>query len=305
MAPPAKPHVRVLLATCNAQPWLEQQLESIAAQEGISLSVVASDDSSIDETVAILNRCQQRMSLQVMAAPGSRLGNANRNFLRLLCDAPLDDAMFIALSDHDDIWLPGKLAIAVDRLSHEPFDAYSSDVIALWPDGRRTPVVKSAPQQHYDHLFESAGPGCTFVLPRRFVDQLRPWLLDNRAELERVKVHDWLIYAFARTRGLRWCIDARAGLLYRQHGSNELGANHGLRAAAVRWQQLRDGRYRDDVLRIAQVVGDSSEVTRRLRRLNLLDRLWLAAHARQCRRRFAEALVLALAFLTTPKNRPC
>lgn len=296
----AAPHVRVLLTTCNGGRWLEEQLASIQAQRGVKVSVVASDDASTDATLHILEEWAGRMDLQRVPSIAKRFGNANRNFLRLMREAPLGDATYIALADQDDVWLPDKLSVAVQRLQCGDIDAYSSDVIALWSDGRRTALVKSGRQRAFDYLFESAGPGCTFVLPRRIVEPLREWLHGEVQILDEVKVHDWLIYAYARTRSLRWFIDSRPGLLYRQHELNEIGANRGWRAAAQRWRQIRDGRYRKDVLSIARAVGDQSAVTRRLERLDLADRLALAATAWQCRRRRAEALMLALSFLLMP-----
>ena len=37
-------HVRVLLATHNGVAWLEEQLQSIIDQQGVRVSVIASDD---------------------------------------------------------------------------------------------------------------------------------------------------------------------------------------------------------------------------------------------------------------------
>jgi hypothetical protein len=82
------------------------------------------------------------------------MGNANRNFQYLVREAPIGQADYVALSDHDDIWLPDKLRRAVDTLTATGADAYSSDVLAFWPDGREQPVVKSQPQRRY-----GPGPG--------------------------------------------------------------------------------------------------------------------------------------------------
>ena len=54
------------------------------------------------------------------------------NFLRLLREASLDGADFVALADQDDIWLPTRLARAAALLREGKLDAYSSDVAAFW-----------------------------------------------------------------------------------------------------------------------------------------------------------------------------
>ncbi len=298
----AEPHVRVLLATYNGAPWLDEQLRSLGGQQGVRVSIVASDDLSTDATPQILREWASKTALETLAPAGRRMGNANRNFLRLIREAPLGDAQWVALSDQDDIWLPGKLARALDCLQRTGAAAYSSDVTAFWPDGTRRHVRKSQPQRPQDHLFGSPGPGCTYVMPRAAFDRLRDWVDQRFHALQDLWVHDWLIYAFVRSQGLRWHIDDQATMLYRQHGKNEIGVNSGWRAALKRWDHMRSGAYRRDVLAIADAVADRSHAAEALRRLAWADRLWLLAHSRDFRRRPLDTLVLAVLFLVMPRT---
>lgn len=295
------PAITVLMATHQAERWLPEQLESIAQQEGVRPWVVASDDASNDGSLAILRRGVQGLPITVMDPSPTRFGNANRNFLHLVAHAPIDhpqhDAQFIAFSDHDDVWEPPKLRRAVEVLQTKGAAAYSSNATAVWTDGRRHVLKKAGPQRRWDHLFESPGPGCTIVLTRTAFDQLRAWVRRDHASLAGVKVHDWLFYAHARQQGWPWVIDDVSHMLYRQHERNELGANVGGAAARSRWAEARSGKYRRDVLGIARAIGERSEVIARLERLGFRDRLWLAAHASQCRRHPPFRAVLALMFL--------
>ena len=50
-----KPKVLVLLATCNGEKYLRQQLDSIYAQEDVEVSIFATDDGSTDNTNNIGN----------------------------------------------------------------------------------------------------------------------------------------------------------------------------------------------------------------------------------------------------------
>lgn len=295
------PRVCVLLATHNAAQWLEQQLTSIFAQQGVAASVIASDDGSTDGTRAMLSDWTDRERLVTLPATVQRFGNANRNFLRLITEADVDDAEYVALSDHDDIWYPWKLERAVACLRTRKLDAYSSDVTAFWPDGRERLLRKSGPMRLYDYLFESAGPGCTFVLRRRVFDELRAWLLQRLDQVRSAKVHDWLIYAYARSHGWRWHIDARSTMRYRQHGGNEQGANVGWQALRARWQSIVNGDYRRDILMIAALVEDHSWVTRALQRLRPWDRLRLIASVRQMRRASKDQLALAMFLALMPR----
>lgn len=295
------PSVRVLLTTWNGERWLPEQLASIAAQEGVVVSVVASDDSSTDTTIDILAAAARPESFVVLPRLPQRFGNAHRNFMRVIRDAAPGDAEYFALSDQDDIWLPDKLARAVHVLQAAGADAYGANVTAFWPDGRRRQVVKSLPQRRYDHLFESAGPGCTFVFRRAEFLQLQAFVRDRYEALQAIKVHDWLIYAFARERGWRWVIDDAPTMLYRQHDRNEAGANAGWSPGLRRVLNVFYGHFRVDVLAVAELVDAHEEVLERLRRLSLADRLWLVLHARECRRAFHDAFALGFLFIFMPR----
>jgi rhamnosyltransferase len=297
------PRVKVLLATYNGAKWLDEQLTSIFDQIGVEVSVIASDDASSDATPQTLAGWSHRADLHVLPAAGARLGSAHRNFLRLIRDASLDDAEYVALADQDDVWLPSKLCRAVEQLRARDAHAFSSDVTAFWPDGRTRLIRKSQPQRSHDHLFGSPGPGCTFVIRREAFDHLRDWVTADFERLQRLWVHDWLIYAHVRQRGLRWHIDDRPLLLYRQHGRNEIGVNSGWRAALSRWRHVRSGAYRRDIVEIASLIGDDSRAIRAIGRLSWSDRIWLVLHARDFRRQGSEALLLALLLMVMQGSR--
>jgi rhamnosyltransferase len=293
-----KPHVAVLLATYNGATWLREQLDSILIQRGVRVAIHASDDGSTDATDALL-RTYEAQGRLVRLPPVERLGNANRNFMRLIQDADIGDADFAAFADQDDLWNDDKLERAIQFLSGSGAHAYSGDVTAFWPDGRERVLEKSQPQREYDYLFEAPGPGCTFVFTRSAFLELRAWVRSHAGRVRQAKAHDWLIYAYARVHGWRWTLDTRPGLLYRQHDRNEVGANVGRAAARARFAHLRNGGFRRDALFIAELVGDDSPMLAALRRLNLLDRLRLALAFRSLRRRWRDALVMiAFALLT-------
>ena len=298
-----RPCVLVLLATHNASPWLAEQLRSIARQRDVCTQIVASDDASTDDTRALLAAELPGSSITLLPSLPQRMGNANRNFLRLIRDVHLDAGTeYVALSDHDDIWLPSKLSRAISELERTRADAYSSNVTAFWPDGRERLIVKSGPQRRYDYLFESAGPGCSFVFSRSSFLRLQAWVADQFDTLQDVKVHDWLIYAYARVHGWSWHIDSESHMRYRQHDRNEVGANTGWRSAWIRFQQVRDGKYRQDILRIAEAVSDDTCIRKWLCRLGCMDRLRLFIRAHDCRRLSSEALLLGILVMIMPKK---
>lgn len=297
----ALPHVRVLLATYNGAQWLDEQLRSIFAQHGVRVSVLGSDDSSSDNTPEILASWSAREDLAVLPRT-LRMGSAHRNFMRLVRSADLGDAEYFALSDQDDIWLPDKLARGISCMEQTGTDAYSSNVTAFWPDGSRHRTRKAQPQRRHDYLFGSPGPGCTFVFSRRAFEAMQAWVQERFDSLQDLWVHDWLMYAFLRRHKLRWHIDPQSHMLYRQHGRNEIGVNAGWRAASQRWEHVRSGAYRREILRIAEAVNEGSPIVDAVRRLGLRDRAWLLLHVREFRRRLAECFVLAFFLLLMPRG---
>jgi len=292
-----RPVIAVLLASHNGSSWIEEQLQSIVDQTGVGTTIVISDDASTDGTLPILAGWQGRQALQMLPPAERPMGSANRNFLRLIRDAPLGFATHVALADQDDIWHPQKLARAVTAIADTGAEAYSSNVVAFWPDGRRRVLRKAQAGRRFDHLFESAGPGCTFVIRRAAFEQLRDWVRQHFHRLQEIKVHDWLIYALARNWGWKWHIDPWPGVLYRQHSHNEIGANVGSSAALRRFRLSWDGTYRRDVLAVARAVGDTSWVVDALARNKWADRLKLMLRVGELRRRPRDRLALLFMLL--------
>ena len=302
MPPEKNPSVRVLLATYNGATWLEDQLDSIMKQQGVRVTIVASDDSSSDASVKILLNWAKNHPVLVLPPLLNRFGCAHRNFMRLIRDTELGDADYFAFSDQDDVWLPFKLLRGIMCLKSQDAQGYSSNVTAFWPDGSIKIIHKAQPLQPLDHIFSSPGPGCTFVLPRSVFIRLQAFVSGNFDQLQGISVHDWLIYAFVRTNGGRWHIDTNSNMLYRQHGNNEIGVNYGWRAWMKRLKLVRSGAHRRDILAIADSVGENNSVVEALRRFRLIDRVSLILNARRLRRRYTECVYLIFLFLIMPSR---
>ena len=134
-------------------------------------------------------------------------------------------------------------------------DGYSSDVVAFWKSGRSTYIKKSYPQRTWDYLFESAGPGCAFVISRQLVLDIQNTLREHQKMSMGVGLHDWFTYAFARAHGYRWVIDDFASLMYRQHDANQVGVNSGWSAFVWRAQRVLSGWGLSQARLIATLVG--------------------------------------------------
>jgi rhamnosyltransferase len=295
-----RPKVAVCLAAYNGIRWLGQQLDSILNQRNVSVTVFISVDQSADGTEAFVESLAKSNDRIVQLPQGVRFGGAAANFFRLLGDVDFGGFDYVSLADQDDIWFEDKLSRAIDILTgREPgFDCYSSNVVAFWEDDTRKLIDKAQPQRKWDFVFEAAGPGCTYVLKVSVVAELKPLLLSFQEQISKIGLHDWFIYAFSRAKGYKWFIDPVPSMLYRQHSSNQVGVNSGLRAYLWRSKKVFGGWAISQARQIVQLVGLSgSSFYRWWSRPGRLGMLWLAANAFRCRRGFKDGCIFGIVCL--------
>lgn len=293
----------ILIATFNGEKWLKEQLLSIAKQQNVDASLFVSDDQSIDGTVKVTEELIQTYGNIHLLTSKNKFGSAAQNFFRLIRDVDFSQFSHIALSDQDDFWQPRKLALAIETIREKGVDGYSSNVRAFWPDGSSKLIDKAQPQMPLDYMFESAGPGCTFVLTQKMALELQKFIIEKHDSLKSIALHDWFIYAFARSRGYKWHIDPTPTLSYRQHADNVVGANTGFKAIKARLSKLRQGWYIKQIILIAESLGyQNSEPIYKISRLNIFDRLYMAMFAYRFRRRFRDRLAFAFFVLFLAKK---
>lgn len=283
--------VAVLLAAYNSGNWLEEQITSILNQKSLVLDIFVSVDLSNDGTYEYCKKLETEHENIHILNYGEGFGGAAKNFFRLIRDVDFSKYDFISLSDHDDVWLDGKLLRACEVIRLKKIDAYSSDVIAFWEDDRENLVKKSYPQKQFDFYFEAAGPGCTYVFSCKSLQRFKSFLIENWKEINQVALHDWMIYAFYRTNNYTWYIDDLPLMKYRQHSSNQVGFNSGLKAYLKRISMVKDKWYRSEVKKIINLtnLSNKSEIP--------LDRKFLIRNFWQLRRRNRDAYALLMMLL--------
>jgi rhamnosyltransferase len=296
------PKVAVLVATYNGVNYLSEQIDSILGQLNVEVSLFISDDFSTDGTYEKLEKLLQSNSQIVLLPRVARAGSAGKNFYRLICDANLTGFDYVAFADQDDIWNLDKLSNHICLVKQHEAEASSSNVLAFWPDGTQKLIVKSQPQQAYDFLFESAGPGCTFLMTPWLMGKVKHLLLNNEAAKE-VSMHDWLTYAVCRAYEKPWIVDSTPSMHYRQHQHNVIGTNSGFRAIWTRLKKINNGWYRHEAALITRVVTsiNSDQKLSRLQKIiqgnSIGDQFGLLPYALRGRRKLADRLVLMLSVL--------
>jgi rhamnosyltransferase len=292
------PKVVVAIAVYNGITWLPEQFSSLLSQKNVNSTFCISVDPSCDKSEVFCSEKSDNFKDVIVLPYIGKFGSAAQNFFRLLRDVDLSNCDYVSLSDQDDIWLPTKLSRAISELHANNADAYSSNVTAFWPNGRQKLINKAQPQQPYDFMFESPGPGCTFVLSQKLALAIQEFLIKHQALYKDVALHDWFIYAFTRSRGFKWTIDHESHMLYRQHSSNVVGANVGVNAKFQRFKKARDGWLFNQAILISEVLGYATQKPiEKIKRFDFKDRVWLILNAGKLRRRLLDQFAFAFLVL--------
>lgn len=207
--------VTVLLSTYNGEKYLDEQLESIVSQEGVSTRIIARDDGSTDNTLSILEQWKGKAYLSWYN--GGNLGPA-LSFMDLLKNA--GGAQYYALSDQDDYWLSDKLQIAVNSLEkyNKRPALYFCQTELVDKDLNRIDSVIIHPRLTFGEalVYHFVG-GCTMVMNRALRDII------IRYTPKYINMHDVWIYNVAQAIGAHVVFDNTPHILYRQHGDNVIG----------------------------------------------------------------------------------
>jgi glycosyltransferase involved in cell wall biosynthesis len=293
--------VAILLATLNGAEFLRGQLGSYCDQTHSNWVLLVSDDGSQDETIEILREFAERNPERPMTLlEGPRQG-FSRNFMSLVKRSP-SDVEFYAYSDQDDIWSEQKLEKALAYLGSVPAGvpavyftraalmAHTGEYLGVSPLFKRPPSFQNA-------LVQSIGGGNTMV----FNQAARSVLLVT-ADLPIVS-HDWWTYQVVTGIGGIAHYDPWPSLKYRQHGSNLVGSNAGIRACTLRLRALLNGRFSDwnetnieALTRIKSLLTPTNAATldilSRSRKAGLLKRTYLTWKSGAYRQSIFENLAL-------------
>jgi rhamnosyltransferase len=264
-----RPRVLVLLAAHNGGKWIVQQIETILNQQSVDVRLVVSDDGSTDDTLAKVRQfaADPRVSVVTPLVP---TGSAAQNFIWLICSTRADKFDFVALSDQDDIWHEGKLAVACSALKARGAAGYSCAVTAFWERGRERALTQKASPRDLDFMFEGAGQGCTFVLQNAFFQRVQEFFRSNSQHLQSLHYHDWAIYALSRSWKLTWHFDADSMVRYRQHERNDTGARLSRSGIAKRLRLIKSGWYHRQLKVISSICATAAPADARIAEWNEL-----------------------------------
>lgn len=216
------------MCTFNGAHYLRQQLDSFAEQARLPDELVVCDDSSSDETRAILESFKGEAPFPVRFFFNEANIGSMQNFEQAVEKCSGD---IIALSDQDDVWKPEKLArIEAAFLKDPNVGLVFSDAVLndenlaptrwkLWDmTFRRHDRKRFAAGKALEVLLEyNVVTGAAMAFRSRFLPVILPFpaLTDF--------IHDGWISLVIATRAQLHFVDEPL-LLYRQHSNQQLGA---------------------------------------------------------------------------------
>ena len=161
----------VAMATFNGEPYLEQQLQSIAHQTETPDELVVSDDGSSDKTAHIVEQFAKNVSFSVHLTRNKRNVGYAQNFLNAIqmCRGEL-----VFISDQDDVWLPDKIKKVSEyhKSADSPLLTINDQLIVdqdLTPTGITTLQRLTARRQQSQFVH-----GCCTAFSRSFIPFLSP-----------------------------------------------------------------------------------------------------------------------------------
>jgi glycosyltransferase involved in cell wall biosynthesis len=212
------PLVSIVMATYNGSLYLAEQMESLLAQSYRNLEIIIVDDCSLDNTVEILKKFQEKNPSINIISNETNLGYI-KNFEK---GCSLARGEYIALCDQDDYWHPDKIKHMQAAIGNYPL-IYCDSVLcdeSLQPIGVN--ISDRGNCRDYDNCLQQAIfcriYGHATLIKKEFLLKTIPFLA--------VIPHDWWIcYMATFYGGMKYLDEPLAN--YRQHSANIFGAAGG------------------------------------------------------------------------------
>ncbi|CAM3712991.1 glycosyltransferase family 2 protein [Rahnella victoriana] len=220
-------NIDVLLATYCGEKFVKEQIVSVLKNfervPQYNARIIISDDGSTDNTINIINESFWR-DKRVIIANDKRLGGVKHNFNFLINNT---DADYVFFCDQDDVWLPEKISTFMAAFSAESNDKIPllvhSDLCVT--DGELNPIHPSMFEYQkinktpsFENIVVSNSiTGCVAAINKPLLS------LIQHSRVSESIMHDWYAGLIAAAFG-RIVFIPQSLILYRQHGSNQVGA---------------------------------------------------------------------------------
>ena len=216
--------IDILMATYNGEKYIKEQIESILNQTFTNFNLLICDDSSTDNTVAILEEYASKDS-RIKIFKNKTNQGIIRNFENLLNKVT---CKYYMLADQDDVWKNDKIEKSVKKIEETKSDLVFSDLEVV--DSQLNIINSSYWRQKgfykrivKHNVFEALYlnnyvTGCTIIAKSDNLKDVLPLPKDTR-----FLIHDYWIALMSSNYGTISYIDEPL-IKYRQHENNEIGS---------------------------------------------------------------------------------
>ncbi|MFN3721692.1 MAG: glycosyltransferase [Paracoccaceae bacterium] len=237
--------VAIGLGLYNGVPFIDAQLESIAAQDHQNWALIVSDDGSTDTGPERVHRFANGPGKgRVTLTRGPRLGFA-QNYLTLLQHPIARQSDHVALCDQDDEWLTTRLSrgVAALRGFGDSPALYCARTVVCNVDLRPLHLSPLWPRPFSmrNALVQNVASGNTLMLNRAMADIAAD--AAPAAQMADIAAHDWWLYLLACATGAKIVQDNEPVVHYRQHDRNTMGRNDTASARLGRITRIIDGTF--------------------------------------------------------------
>lgn len=220
------PRISVALGAYNGERFLDEQLGSLARQTILPAELIASDDCSSDNTLAVLEKFAREAPFPVRISRNASNVGFTANMIRAAeqCEGPL-----IAFCDQDDVWSKDKVELCARFFAHNPIRLllHSAQPVDenLRPIGKRYPALRRtfvAPPLGADPWL--IAPGFALVMDKGLLG-LADWRsrpLSRDLDGRQMDFDEWFYFLAWSTGEIGFL--SRCLVLYRQHGQNVVGS---------------------------------------------------------------------------------
>lgn len=222
-------NVAILLSTYNGAQYLNEQLDSIKNQTYTDWVLYIRDDGSSDGTQQIIHQyCKTDTRIKFINQKNQVNLGVKDSFWNLLKNSEADIYLFC---DQDDFWKPNKVALSVEKVTRLGFETPALVFTNLTVTDENLKVVldRQLPANILDTLsFEkmmtdNRVTGCTVAINHA----LKKIALNT--DTNKIVMHDWWLALLAKCFGTMAYI-SEPTILYRQHGTNQVGTHQSLSA---------------------------------------------------------------------------
>ncbi len=229
-----EPLIGILMATYNGEKFIKEQINSILNQIYKNWELIIHDDGSTDSTVDIVKEYAKKHPDRIIFIDdGIKCGGAKENFAHLMQIAK-DNFNFdyIMFSDQDDVWLPNKIEITLNKMLNVEHEVGKDKPILIHTDLKVVDehlnvIAKSFwkyqkinPQHNTFNrlLVQNIVAGCTTMVNRTALELALP--IPHEAIM-----HDYWLALVTSAFGQITFLESPT-LLYRIHSTNDYGVTN-------------------------------------------------------------------------------